>query len=104
VLQWAHANGCPWNEYVCRNAAANGRLAVLQWAHANGCPLGSLTITGAREMWEAWSKEVPVAEFEDVVEWLRANGCPEGEEMSGSEGGDDMTDAEDGDDSESDPE
>jgi hypothetical protein len=33
-------------------------------------------------MWEVWSKEVPVAEFEAVVEWLRANGCPEEEEMT----------------------
>ena len=36
-LQWAQANGCVWNEYTCREAAAGGHLAVLQWARANGC-------------------------------------------------------------------
>ena len=38
VLQWARANGCPWNEHTCENAEGSGHLAVLQWARANGCP------------------------------------------------------------------
>jgi len=38
VVQWAHANGCPWDEQTCARAAGGGRLAVLQWARANGCP------------------------------------------------------------------
>ena len=36
VLQWARANGCPWDEEVCTFAARGGRLEVLQWARANG--------------------------------------------------------------------
>ena len=37
-LQWARAQGCPWNEYTCEYAASGGHLAVLQWARAQGCP------------------------------------------------------------------
>ena len=38
VLQWAHANGCPWDAGTCMFAAKGGHLKVLQWARANGCP------------------------------------------------------------------
>ena len=38
ALQWARANGCPWDEYTCSYAAKCGQLGVLQWARANGCP------------------------------------------------------------------
>ena len=38
VLQWARANGCPWDEKTCMHAAEGGHLEVLQWARANGCP------------------------------------------------------------------
>merc|ERR1719420_1560972 len=34
VLQWARAQGCPWNARTCAWAAKNGHLAVLQWARA----------------------------------------------------------------------
>jgi hypothetical protein len=37
-LQWARANGAPWDEWVCINAAEEGHLKVLQWARANGAP------------------------------------------------------------------
>ena len=30
VLQWARAQGCPWDEKTCSSAAENGHLAVLQ--------------------------------------------------------------------------
>ena len=38
VLQWARANGCPWNAKTCEQAAMGGHLEILQWAHANSCP------------------------------------------------------------------
>jgi len=38
VLQWARANGCPWDKRTCHAAAEVGHLEVLQWACANGCP------------------------------------------------------------------
>ena len=40
VLQWAHQNGCPWDEGTCKAAAKKGHLEVLKWARQNGCPWG----------------------------------------------------------------
>ena len=31
-------NVCPWDEETCEYAAGGRNLEVLQWAHANGCP------------------------------------------------------------------
>jgi hypothetical protein len=36
MLQWARANGCPWDEFTCAYAAEGGHLEMLQWARANG--------------------------------------------------------------------
>src|ERR1700733_3597535 len=44
TLQWARANGCPWNENTCAYAAENGHLEVLQWAVANGAPYDIITL------------------------------------------------------------
>ena len=38
MLQWARANGCPWDVHTCDLAVTGGHLAVLQWAMANDCP------------------------------------------------------------------
>ena len=38
VLKWLRENGCPWNEWTCKNAAGNGHLEILKWARENGCP------------------------------------------------------------------
>jgi hypothetical protein len=43
VLQWARANGCPWDAGTCTGAALRGHLEVLQWARANGCPWNKWT-------------------------------------------------------------
>lgn len=37
-LQYAHENGCPWDEETCTAAAEYGHLGCLQYAHENGCP------------------------------------------------------------------
>jgi hypothetical protein len=37
VLQWARANGCPWDAKTCAETAFGGHLELLQWAHENGC-------------------------------------------------------------------
>jgi len=37
-LVYLHANGCPWDVMVCREAATHGHLACLKYLHANGCP------------------------------------------------------------------
>jgi hypothetical protein len=38
VLQWAHENGCPWDEWTCSAAAEGGQFEILQWAREQGCP------------------------------------------------------------------
>jgi len=65
VLQWARANGCPWDEETCGAAAKNGHLEVLQWARANECPWDETTCTLAA-----------VGGHLEVLKWARANGCP----------------------------
>ena len=66
VLQWAHANGCPWKEETCQTAAQGGHLEMLQWAHANGCPWDERTCA------EATSN----GHFE-LLSWAQANGAPQ---------------------------
>ena len=39
LVQWARANGCPWDEMTTYSAAQRGHLPILAWAHAHGCPL-----------------------------------------------------------------
>ena len=38
ILQWARAQGCPWDERTCEAAAEAGFFEILQWAQNNGCP------------------------------------------------------------------
>ncbi len=37
ILQYAHENGCEWDERTCSAAAENGHLKCLKYAHQNGC-------------------------------------------------------------------
>ena len=48
VLQWARANGAPWDEWTCAGAAEGGHLEVLQWARANGAPWDERTCRRCR--------------------------------------------------------
>ena len=65
VLQWARQNGCPWGEGTCADAAEGGHLEVLQWAHQNGCP------------WDKWTCTYAAREGHlEVLQWARQNGCP----------------------------
>ena len=38
MLQWAHENGCPWDENTCVSAAKKGNLDILKWARLAGAP------------------------------------------------------------------
>jgi hypothetical protein len=43
VLQWLHANGCPWDWCSVRfYATENGHKAARHWACANGCAEGDV--------------------------------------------------------------
>ena len=66
MLQWARAQGCPWDYDTCSYAAGNGRLTVLQWARAQGCPWDVRTCA-----WAADNGHLA------VLQWARAQGCPD---------------------------
>jgi hypothetical protein len=63
VLQWARADGYPWDHATCTSAARGGHLAVLQWLHANGCPWTKDACTDAAGVgtWLCCSGYVPMA-------------------------------------------
>ncbi|CAB9530144.1 ankyrin repeat protein [Seminavis robusta] len=65
ILKWARANGCPWNAYTCAKAALHGHLGVLKWARENGCSWNENTCS-----WAAWH-----GHFE-TLRWALENGCP----------------------------
>jgi hypothetical protein len=64
LLNWARANGCPWNEKTCATVTEGGHLEVLQWARANGCQWCAETC-----YWAASGGHM------EVLQWARANGC-----------------------------
>ena len=64
MLEWARANGCPWDANTCAYAAKGGHLEMLKWARANGCPWDFRTISFARQ-------------HHEVVQWAILNGCPQ---------------------------
>ena len=47
ILKWLHANGCPWDEQTCTEAAGAGHLECLKWLHTNECPWNEETCAGA---------------------------------------------------------
>ena len=49
MLQWAHANGCPWDAATCKAAGVGGNLEILQWLRANGCEWDKETYRCAAE-------------------------------------------------------
>jgi hypothetical protein len=64
-LAWAKANGCPWNEKVCSNAARGGHVDVLRWARENECP------------WDEWTCAYAARGGHlNVLEWARDHDCP----------------------------
>ena len=65
VLQYARANGCPWDHGTCAGAAKGNHLEVLQWAHANNCPWDEMTCTNAAR-----------GGYLNVLKYARGNGCP----------------------------
>ncbi len=65
ILQWAHRNGCAWDELTCARAAQSGNLEVLRWTHENGCHWDELTCLRAAEKAQEKSPESI-----RVLEWL----------------------------------
>ena len=65
MLQWAHDNGCEWDETICSVAAECGHLAVLQWAREHDCPWSQETTK-----WAARGGHL------EVLKYAHENGCP----------------------------
>ena len=47
LLEWAHAQGCPWGKRTCKDAAKNGHLHCLKYAHEQGCEWDEYTCKDA---------------------------------------------------------
>eukprot|EP00953_Heterococcus_sp_UTEX-ZZ885_P002547 1886-Heterococcus_DN1.PRE.2 len=64
VMQFLHAQGCPWDESVCTAAAERGCFEMLRWAREHGCEwehqhiLQAAASSGNIEM-TAWVKSQP---------------------------------------------
>jgi hypothetical protein len=65
VLQWARANGCPWDDQVTRQAARDGNLETLRWARSQGAPWHVKVLAAA-----------PSSDTE-LLQWMRENGAPD---------------------------
>ena len=92
ALQWARAQGCPWDANTCRGAAEGGHLEVLQWARAQECPWdesicykaaegGHLEVLQwARAQGSWWDEDTCCRAAGgghlEVLQWARAQGCP----------------------------
>lgn len=66
MLQYVRNNGCPWHiSKVCTIAATHGHLTVLQYLHENGCSWDATTCTMAAKNGHL-----------DVLQYAFNNGCP----------------------------
>ena len=89
ILEWAVRNDCGINEDTCRAAAEGGHLRVLQWLHAEGCPWNWTACRGAQGGYDEllrWAAEegcpwrasymfAAAAGQLEVLKWAKARGC-----------------------------
>lgn len=47
ILEYAHEQNFPWDEYTCYLAASRDQIQCLKYAYENGCPWDKNTIYGA---------------------------------------------------------
>jgi hypothetical protein len=65
VVDFLHAQGCPWGFDVFEFAAARGDLNICAYLHAEGCPWSAMTCEYAAIKGHA-----------NILRWLREHGCP----------------------------
>jgi len=65
VLEWARAQGMPWNESTCIEAAAEGELETLKYLRRGGCPWNEESCS-----WAAFHGDVR------ILQWLRSQEPP----------------------------
>lgn len=94
ALQWAHANGFPWDVTTTAAAAGEGHLEILKWLREKACPWDETTIVAAargghlhvakwaRDNFCPWTSDVCAAAAQNghlnVLRWARDTGCPWG--------------------------
>ncbi len=67
-LQYAHLNGCVWDESVTEAAAQNNKLSCLQYLHEQGCP------------WNAQALRLAgYYNAQECIDYLLKHGCPRDE-------------------------
>tara|TARA_B110000008_G_scaffold58226_1_gene57648 strand:+ start:467 stop:814 length:348 start_codon:yes stop_codon:yes gene_type:complete len=73
VLQWARANGCPWDETTYEAAVARDHLDVVQWAKENDCPgvIRGLDETGNLSSLAGWEQTFDVHDI--IQDWADTN-------------------------------
>lgn len=65
LLKWVRAQGCQWDEKMCKKAARGGHLCLLEWVCTQGC------LWDKQLSWvEAVSGQV------DVLDWVMTQGYP----------------------------
>eukprot|EP00953_Heterococcus_sp_UTEX-ZZ885_P029057 15462-Heterococcus_DN1.PRE.1 len=94
VLQFLHAQNCPWDASIAAVLARRGKLELLRWAIEQGCPFDKYAIlTSAASSGNiettAWVRQLPKVEINDyaitaaagqghtaMCEYLRTEQCP----------------------------
>jgi len=66
LLQWARAQGAPWDAYTCKWAAQGGHLELLQWARAQTPPAP----------WDEETCACAAGGHLELLQWARAQGAP----------------------------
>lgn len=66
TMEWALANGCPWEpENLCLHAVLGDSLSMLQWLRLKNCPWNPMIATAC-----AGKGNV------EMLKWVLENGCP----------------------------
>lgn len=94
-LEWAHENGCSWDNNICEIAAKRGCLDVIKHANDNGYQLSKATCFYAVEggqlevfqwchgndfFWIATICNIAASGgYLEILKWAHANGYPLGE-------------------------
>lgn len=75
IFKWLKENGCPWDEFICCDAAAKNRLEILKWTRVQNppCPWDEDTCS-----------EAAFGGHFEILKWARENNCPWDEDTCSS--------------------
>ena len=78
MLQWARANGCPWDEMVTYEAAGRGDLKMIRWSVEQGAPCDT------NELPILWEYRAPASNAFNSSHCDWAYGCTWHEDVCGT--------------------